>query len=157
MLNPNPYFFFRPVKETDWVSIARWMGGREGLSDGRELMVLKQLKGEHRDRELAGGMGPWMAVAGGKPSFLLEWTPGGEVYLTGSPDIHVSQRKALLAWGYSIPFLFAERGLKEVRIPLPDTRMAERKALRQLGCRREEREWDSNGEVWVWKGVGDGA
>jgi hypothetical protein len=154
MLYPNPYFFFRRVKERDWVYITRWMGGIRGLPDGRELMVLKQLKREHRDRERAGGARPRMAVVGGRPAFLLELTSEGEVYLTGMPVIHVSPWKALLAWGYSIPFLIAEEGLTEVRIPLPDVRVAEGRALRQLGCRREEKEWESGVAVWVWRYVG---
>jgi len=150
MVYPNPYFFFRPVKEADLLSIALWMGGTRGLSAGRELGVLRQLKKQHRDPENAGGAKSRMAVVGGKRAFLLELTPEDGVYLTGLPAIHANPWQALEVWGRSIPYLFLEEGLEEIRVALPDARTAEIRALKKLGCRRMERDMDSTGEGWVW-------
>jgi hypothetical protein len=70
--------------------------------------------------------------------------------LAGRPAIHINPWQALEAWGQSIPYLFSEKGLKEIRMALPDARAAEIRALKKLGCRRIERGMDSTGAGWVW-------
>jgi hypothetical protein len=40
--------------------------------------------------------------------------------------------------------------LPEIRIPLPESRVAEIRALKALGCRRIGKEVDFEEEVWVW-------
>ena len=175
MVYPNPYFFFRPPEKSDLLAIACWMSAAGRPREEEEWRVLRQLKRYygypmrttgpdpgHRPEAAPGhGATPnsWIAVVAGAPAFLLECTVTGEVYLTGRPAIHASPWKALEAWGYSIPWLFsqqvsqqvAQQGLSRLWMPLPDTRVAEIRALRRLGCRREQlgAEVEEGVEVWT--------
>lgn len=184
MLQPNPYFFFRPLKEADLVTVVQWMGTGGRLAEDREGRALRHLKRQVRDPGNAVDRRSWMAMRCGLRNFLLELTVTGELYLTGPAAIHANPWRALEAWGYSIPWVFAEAGtaigadaeggtaqaapglpayslseketspskreLPELRIPLPESRVAEIKALKRLGCRRIGKEVDFEEEVWVW-------
>jgi len=131
------------------------MGEVGGLSDLRELKILRQLKRQFREPKApAGSVDPvkkksLMAVVGGRPAFLLEWTVTGDVYLTGPPSLHSSPWRALEAWGESMRYLVEVEGLSEVKIPLIPLRAAEIRAVKKLGCRRVQRAVDWMEEVWV--------
>jgi hypothetical protein len=131
------------------------MGEAGRLSDLRELKILRQLKRQFRKPVAsAGSVDPvkkksLVAMVGGKPAFLLEWTVTGDVYLTGPPALHASPWRALEAWGESMRYLVEEENLSEVRIPLIPLRAAEIRAVQRLGCRRERRAVGSLEEVWV--------
>lgn len=116
------------------------------MSDIRELKILKRLKRQATERRSL------IAVVGGRPAFLLEWTVTGDAHITGPPALHASPWRALEAWGESIRYLLAVEGLSEVRIPLIPLRGAEMRAVKRLGCRREPRAVDSMEEVWVMRG-----
>ena len=166
MVYPNPYFFFRSPEKSDLLAIACWMSAAGRPREEEEWRVLRQLKRYYGYPVRAVGPDPgyrpgaapdqgaapnsWIAVVAGAPAFLLECTITGEVYLTGQPAIHASPWKALEAWGYSIPWLFSQRDLSRLWMPLPDTRVAEIRALRGLGCRREQQGDGVEEAVEVW-------
>ena len=158
MVYPNPYFFFRPPQKPDLLAITCWMSAAGRPREEEEWRVLRQLRRYYdypaRTRRPDPGQSAtrnsWIAVVAGAPAFLLECTFTGEVYLTGRPAIHASPWKALEAWGYSIPWLFSQRDLSRLWMPLPDTRVAEIRALTRLGCRRERQGDGVEEAVEVW-------
>ncbi|HWK02190.1 MAG TPA: hypothetical protein VNS58_01075 [Puia sp.] len=63
-----------------------------------------------------------------------------------SPGLPAAAR----AVGPSAAVSSAAARLSEIRIPLPESRVAEIRALKALGCRRIGKEVDFEEEVWVW-------